>query len=70
MVKGIYVLKMLLLQDMFLMTPEQLQAVKELAHFFVHIFPLPWFRAPFCADAAYLDLDLWNKLHKYTRYSF
>ena len=68
MMRVIYVFKMLLLQDHFPIPPEHFHGVQELAKFYVHIYAVPWLRAPFVCDAAFLDLNVWKNLQVYTRF--
>jgi hypothetical protein len=68
MMRIIYCCKILLFKDDFPMTPKERHAIEELAQFYAHVYAVPWFRAPIVADAAFLDLAVWNKLHEYKRF--
>ena len=61
---------MLLLKDEFPMTPQERHGIEELAKFYTHVYAVPWFRAPIVADAAFLDLAIWNKIHEYKRFEY
>jgi hypothetical protein len=65
MAYAIYAILMFLFHDTFPMSTLEKAAVEEIAKFVVHIYSVMWFRAPFVADSAPLDLRFWNNLQEY-----
>ena len=57
----IYGFKMLLLWEEFGLSPEQVHALKRMLHFFLHLYPVPWFTAHFASNAAFHDLRLFKR---------
>ena len=56
-----------LLQDQIDIPAEHLDSVFEVTRFVAFIYAIPWFRSPFVADAAFLELEMFKSLGKYQR---
>ena len=67
MMRIIYVLKAVILEDAFPASAEDKAKLRQLAHFFLTIYAVPWFTADDAAEAAVQDLKLLKRLHRYKK---
>ena len=68
MMRIIYAQKILELRDVFPMDKDTRDGVWILVHFFLTLYAVPWFTADFATEAAFQDLQFFQRLHRYKRF--
>ena len=63
----IYAFKITILGDAFPLTEEERGGIQSLCHFFLHLYALPWYTADFAAEAAFQDLQFYNRALRYKK---
>ena len=69
MMRIIYAFKAIILENVFPATAEEKSNLRQLAHFFLTLYAVPWFTAENAAEAALQDVKLLKRLHRYKKYA-
>ena len=67
MMRIIYAMKALILEAIFPATAEEKAGIHRLCHFFLTMYPVPWFTADDAAEAALQDWKLLQRLYRYKK---